>query len=109
MSEITIKADELLNGIQVGVVSKEIDLPAGTWERGMLLGKVGDVYNQIGVETFNANTIDCVLADDVIFSEAGKAVAYFAGEFNEKLVKVTGSVTVEDVKEHARKLQIYIG
>ena len=38
-------------------------------------------------------------------------MGYFAGEFNEELVKVKdgGSATVADVKEHARKLQIYIG
>ena len=111
MSEITVKADELLNGIQVGIVTKEIELPAGTWERGTLLGIYSGTYGQIGDTNYGAETFDCVLADDLTLSSSGKAVGYFAGEFNEELVKVkdSGSATVADVKEHARKLQVYIG
>ncbi len=111
MSETIVKADELLNGIQVSIVAKEIELPIGTWERGMLLGKYNGEYGLMGDTNYGVATFDCVLADDIVFTSPGKATAYLAGEFNEALVKVKkgGAVTIDDIKEQARKLQIYIG
>jgi hypothetical protein len=109
MSETVIGRDELLNGVQVKIVTREIELPAGTWERGMLLGKYNGAYDLIGEVNYGADTFDCILTEDVTLSETGKGTAYFAGEFKESLliVKDAGIATIEEVKDNARKLQIY--
>ena len=107
--EIVIKPDELFNGLQGTVVAQEVELPAGTWKRGMLLGKVSGAYNLLGVTDFPASSVDCVLSEDVTFTDPGKTVAYFSGEFNLDKLIVDPAISVDDAVDHARKLQIFIG
>jgi hypothetical protein len=108
MGEV-IKPDELFNGLQGVVVAGEVELPAGEWKRGMLLGKVNGAYNLLGVTDYPAASVDCILADEITLAETGKAVAYFSGEFNSEKLIVDPSIAVSDVVDHARKLQIFIG
>jgi len=104
-----IKPDELFNGLQGVVVTGEIELPAGDWKRGMILGKVNGAYNLLGRTNFPVTSVDCILADDLILEDTGKAVAYLSGEFNSEKLIVDSSIVVSDVIDHARKLQIFIG
>ena len=103
------KRDELLNGVQVRATILEVTLPAGSYKRGMLLGKVSGVHNLIGETGYTVDTIDAVLTEDLVLTEQGSASGYFSGEFNEKLVIVKTGIDVNDVKDHARKLRIFIG
>lgn len=103
-----IKKDNLINGLTVPALAQGITLPAGTWTRGMCLGKVAGAYNLIGEATFDAATFDCIVAEDITLAAEGAGQAYFTGQFNKKSLSAKDGVDLTTLVDPARKLNIFI-
>lgn len=104
----TLQPDNLFNGYVAPRVVKAVSVGAGTYLRGMVLGEVSGAFKQIGEETFTANTVYGVVADNVTLTDTGRIELYLSGEFNKEALIVKSGVQVNDLIIPGRKLGIYI-
>ncbi|MFR9020174.1 MAG: hypothetical protein ACLVH8_10765 [Fusobacterium sp.] len=103
-----LKKDNLIIEENIGLVRKGVKLEAGTYKRGSAIGLVGGKYKLIGEDSYTVDTIDGILAEDIIVTENEKATLYQTGQFNSKEIVVKEGTNVSDLVGPARKLGIFI-
>ena len=103
-----ITRDNLINGAIIPALVQEVTVPAGTWIRGTVLGKYSGAYNLIGETNFDAATVDCIIAEDIVLASEGKAQAYFTGQFSKGELTVKDGFDADTLADPARKLNIFI-
>lgn len=109
--EGTLKPDNLLAG-DFPRVARLVDITAGNYVRGTILGKItasGKYRNAISTNTDGSQTPVCVLAENVnAETEDKQAVVYFTGEFNLDSLTFDSSFTVDAITEKLREKSIFI-
>ena len=81
--ELTIdkKPDRLLKGTTVPNLVKTEKLAAGTWKRGMVIGKKSDgTFGVIGDTGFDETNIHAIVLETKILAADGLIQFYFSGE-----------------------------
>lgn len=99
----SVGVDNLFATSTFPVVTGTINVAIGqTLKRGALIDATGTLC-------VASAEVYAVLAGDVDATDAAKAAAvYLTGEFNEKALSVAKGATVEDLKQSARKVSIFI-
>ena len=109
--EGTLKPDNLLAG-DFPRVARLVDITAGNYVRGTVLGKLtasGKYRNSISTNTDGSQTPVCVLAEHVnAETEEKQAVVYFTGEFNLDSLTFDSSFTADAITEKLREKSIFI-
>lgn len=109
--EGTLKPDNLLAG-DFPRVARLVDVTAGNYVRGTVLGKVtasGRYCNAVSTQTDGSQVPLCILAENVNAEKEDKqAVVYFTGEFNSDALTFDNSFTVDVITEKLREKSIFI-
>lgn len=103
-----LKKDNLIIEENIGLVRKGVTLEAGTYKRGSAIGVVGGKYKLIGEDTYTADTLDGILAEDITVTKDERTTLYLTGQFNSKEIIVKEGTNVSDLVAPARKLGIFI-
>ena len=109
--EITMekKGDNLLNGMTIKELVKTATLPAGVWERGMVIGQKDDgTSDLVGRTGFDEANIHAVVLETKELKDEGLVQVYFTGEFNMSALIVETGFDKEKLVKPARKLSIII-
>lgn len=103
-----IKANNLIGGYKMPLVTGAVEVEAGTYERGMILGDVSGVGKLIGETGVDINSLNCIVIEDKTLTEKSKIEVYLTGEFNKNEIKFKEPATIESIISVARKLGIFI-
>lgn len=91
--------DDLHSG---AIRTQPVDVAAGTYERGEVLGLVGNLYGKLSV----ANAVSAaVMPFNITLAANTKLAVYVEGDFNEDALKI-GAATLATVKTELRKVGI---
>ena len=113
----TFRPDNLIAGNQVPLLTKAVELAAGTGElkRGSIISVSGELANSTTTGTAPDtvtvfDSVEGVLTDDIVLNDAGvtNAVVYISGEFNATYMTAGEDVAVADFERELRTLGIYI-
>ena len=106
-----LKPDNLLAG-DFPRVARLVDVTAGNYVRGTVLGKVtasGKYCNAVSTQTDGSQVPLCILAENVNAEKEDKqAVVYFTGEFNSDALTFDSSFTADAITEKLREKSIFI-
>lgn len=91
--------DDLHSG---NIRTMPVTLAAGTYERGEVLGLVGNLYGKLSVAEAVARA---VMPFDHVQAANGDLAVYVEGDFNEDALKI-GDATLADVKTELREVGI---